>query len=62
MNKKLILKKTENYVRDKLGKEGTGHDWWHTHRVRSTALFIAKREGGDLLTIPVEYPVVVLRG
>jgi uncharacterized protein len=51
MNKKLILKKTEKYVRGKLGKEGTGHDWWHTHRVRNTALFIAKRERGDLFIV-----------
>ncbi|MBI2486692.1 MAG: HD domain-containing protein [Deltaproteobacteria bacterium] len=51
MNKKLILIKTEKYVRDKLKNEGSGHDWWHVHRVSNTALSIAKREGADLFIV-----------
>jgi len=51
MNKKLILIKTEKYVRDELKNEGSGHDWWHVHRVRNTALFIARREDADLFIV-----------
>jgi hypothetical protein len=29
MNKKLIIKKTEAFVRKHLSGETTGHDWWH---------------------------------
>lgn len=37
MNKNTIIKKTENFVKDLLNKEGTGHDWWHIDRVRNNA-------------------------
>ncbi len=45
MNKREIIRRTVNYVRDKLKKEPTGHDWWHTYRVWKMALRIAKEEG-----------------
>jgi uncharacterized protein len=41
------LKQTEDYVRDLFENEGTGHDWWHIHRVRNVALKIAEKEGGN---------------
>lgn len=34
-------------VKQKFSGEGSGHDWWHIHRVRSTALNLAHREGAD---------------
>lgn len=46
-----ILKRTECYVRRELEGEGTGHDWWHIHRVRNTALSIAKEEKADLFIV-----------
>lgn len=46
--KKGILQKTEQFVREKLEGEGTGHDWWHIHRVRNTALTLAEKEQADL--------------
>lgn len=49
--KKEILKKTEDHVRQKLEGEGTGHDWWHIHRVRNTALRLAKNENADLFIV-----------
>lgn len=51
MNKNEALTKTETYVRQKLEGEGSGHDWWHIHRVRNTALKLAKKEQADLLIV-----------
>lgn len=46
-----IIVHTEEYVRQKLEGEGTGHDWWHIHRVRNTALKLAKNEDADLFIV-----------
>lgn len=42
-----IVTRTENYVRDELYAETSGHDWWHVVRVRRLALFLATRERAD---------------
>ncbi|MFC0271700.1 HD domain-containing protein [Metabacillus herbersteinensis] len=47
MNKLEIIKTVENFVSQLLEKEGSGHDWWHIHRVRNMSLMIAKKEGAD---------------
>lgn len=39
-----IIQKTEKHIHKILGNDVTGHDWWHTKRVRGTALRIAKQE------------------
>lgn len=44
MNKKSIIDQTAKYVRKKLEKEHTGHDWWHAFRVWKMALKIAEEE------------------
>lgn len=44
MNKKEIIDKTIEYVKKVLGKESTGHDWWHVYRVWKMAIKIAKNE------------------
>lgn len=49
--KKEILQKTEAHVRQLLEGEGSGHDWWHIHRVRNTALQLAKNEHADLYIV-----------
>lgn len=46
-----IISQTESFVREKLEGEGSGHDWWHIHRVRNTALTLAKEENADLFTV-----------
>jgi uncharacterized protein len=46
-----IIDQTEQYVRQKMEGEGTGHDWWHVSRVRIVALNIAEKEGGDRFII-----------
>lgn len=51
INKKTIIKKTEEFVKEKLSGDGTGHDWWHIKRVVGNAKQIAKIEGGDLFII-----------
>lgn len=42
-----IIKKTEEFVQRFFRQEATGHDWWHTHRVRTLALKIAREEAAD---------------
>lgn len=37
----------EDHVRELLGGEHTGHDWYHTDRVRKLALTIARSERAD---------------
>ncbi|MGN8226213.1 HD domain-containing protein [Gracilimonas sp. BCB1] len=46
-----IINKTEEYVKNKLQGEGTGHDWWHIHRVRNTALRLGEIEKADLFIV-----------
>ena len=46
-----VIKETKKYVRNKSGKESTGHDFWHAFRVWQTSKYIARKEGGDLFTI-----------
>jgi len=48
MNKSLIISQAEEYVKEQLGKDTTGHDWWHSDRVRNTARAIAEMEKADV--------------
>jgi uncharacterized protein len=45
------ISRTEEYVREKLPVDATGHDWHHVFRVRRNALAIGKAEGADLLIV-----------
>lgn len=47
MNKDIILKETKTFVKDKLYKEGSSHDWFHIKRVYNLATYICEKEGGD---------------
>ncbi|MFF2450412.1 HD domain-containing protein [Neobacillus sp. NPDC058068] len=43
-----LIEITEVYVRNELGEDATGHDWYHVDRVRRNALSIGKKEkAGD---------------
>jgi uncharacterized protein len=46
--KQQIIEQTELYVRNDLGEDVTGHDWYHVDRVRRNALHICNQEkAGD---------------
>ncbi|WP_374703075.1 HD domain-containing protein [Neobacillus cucumis] len=46
------MKQAELFVRNELGEDSTGHDWYHVDRVRRNALYICKREmAGDPFVI-----------
>lgn len=51
MDKKLIIKRAEGFVKKALAGEGTGHDWWHIERVRNNAKLINKIEKGEWFVI-----------
>ena len=51
MSKQLILDKTRDYIKKELSGDGTGHDWWHIHRVTKTAMQIGIKEGADLFIV-----------
>lgn len=44
MNKERIINNTINFVKARLEKEGSGHDWWHVKRVYENSIEIAKKE------------------
>lgn len=39
-----IIQETESFVRELLGEDCTGHDWYHIERVRRNALNICEKE------------------
>jgi uncharacterized protein len=51
MNHAITIEKTEDYVKQKLQGDGTGHDWWHVDNVRKNAMLIGKEEGADLFVV-----------
>lgn len=48
MNQKEIITTVENFVKNQLLHESSGHDWWHTERVRQIAVIIAKEEQANI--------------
>ncbi len=44
MDKTEIIRRTEQFVKNKLEGEGSGHDWWHIVRVKNIADQITKNE------------------
>lgn len=45
------IEKTRAFVKEKLGTESSGHDYWHAYRVWQTAKHIASKENAHMLTI-----------
>ena len=46
-----IILAAEQFVRDKLNNDFSGHDWWHINRVRDIAITIAREEGADVFLV-----------
>lgn len=47
MDKNIILNNTKAFVKDRLYKEGSGHDWSHIRRVYNLTSYLHEKEGGD---------------
>ncbi|MDM5316342.1 HD domain-containing protein [Fictibacillus sp. b24] len=45
--KHTMIDQTENFVKNKLKDESSGHDWYHIYRVRNLAEKIAEKEGAN---------------
>jgi uncharacterized protein len=46
------INKTTAYMRERLGRETNGRDWWHVHRVWQMARTIGQQErGADMLVV-----------
>ena len=46
-----LINRTAAHVQKTLSGDGTGHDWWHVHRVWKTAQRIGKEEKADMLVV-----------
>jgi len=51
MYNEAVITGAKAYVRETLEGEGSGHDWWHIHRVHNLAIHLQKHEGGNLFVI-----------
>ncbi len=43
-----LVERVASYVKQKFDGEGSGHDWWHIHRVWQMAKHIGAKEGTDM--------------
>ena len=46
-----VVHEISEHIKNLLARESTGHDWWHSERVRKAAVYICKHEGGNRLII-----------
>ncbi len=51
MTRQKQISQTESFIKNLLEGEGSGHDWWHIHRVRNNALNIAPKYDVDLFLV-----------
>lgn len=51
MERQPLISRAEEFVRGFFAQDASGHDAWHTFRVRSLALRLAEMEGADPLTV-----------
>jgi uncharacterized protein len=43
-----LIEQTEQFIKDRLAADSSGHDWFHVDRVRRSAVLIGAAEGADL--------------
>lgn len=46
-----LIARTAEHVRQLMSGEGTGHDWWHVHRVWQMAMRICGDEHADPIVV-----------
>ncbi|MBM7663227.1 uncharacterized protein JOC85_004098 [Bacillus mesophilus] len=46
-----VIKHTQEFVKNILENDPSGHDWWHIVRVYNTAIELAKQENADLFIV-----------
>lgn len=51
MNRRQIISKTKEFVKQRMYGEESGHDWWHVYRVWKLARKIAKEEKADTFVV-----------
>lgn len=51
MNQQDVVDRTAGFVCRTLSGDHTGHDWWHIHRVRQTAILLADEENADRFVV-----------
>lgn len=51
MSGDVLIERTAAHVYAAMSGEGSGHDWWHIHRVWQMAMRLGEREGADLRVV-----------
>jgi uncharacterized protein len=51
MNKRQVILKTKEFVKQRMYGENSGHDWWHVYRVWKLAKKIAKEEKANTFVV-----------
>jgi len=51
MDTQKVIAEISKEVKDIMGSEGTGHDWWHVARVLEMAKNIGQQEGADMFVV-----------
>ena len=48
-----LIEKVRNFAESHFADDGSGHDWWHVHRVWNTAKHLADAEGADRTIVEI---------
>ena len=48
-----IIEKIRQFAENHFADDGSGHDWWHVHRVWNTAKHLADAEGADRTIVEI---------
>jgi uncharacterized protein len=51
MEQEEIISKTKEFVRNKLERDSSGHDWWHINRVWKNSITIGEQEEANMFVI-----------
>lgn len=48
-----LIEKVRKFAENHFSDDGSGHDWWHVHRVWNTAKHLADAEGADRIIVEI---------